>query len=80
MMQTMNSDELQPPSLPIRILLLLLSTASMIGAALLLAGVSFGIFCAASLVMTFLLLHKLGSQERARAKKSSPGRSTRPGS
>ena len=79
MMQTMNSDTGQPLSLPVRILLLFLSVASMTGGALLLAGVSIGIFCIASLVATFLLLHKLGSQERARAKKNSSGRSTPPG-
>lgn len=78
-MQTMDSPYSQPPSLPIRVLLLILSIGSMIGAVLVLAGSRFGFFYVPLLAITFLLLHKLSAQERSGAKKEAPGRFGRPG-
>lgn len=78
-MQTMDSVRLEPPSVAVRILLLVLSIGSMIGAVLVLAGVRFGFFYVPLLVTAFLFLRKLNSQEQSRVKKEAPGRIDRPG-
>lgn len=74
----MNSYELQPPPLPIRLLLLILGSASVVSSILSLAGFPLGIFSIAPIVVAFLLLRMLGLLERARAKKRALGRSARP--
>lgn len=78
-MQTMTSISPKPPSVPIRILLLALSVGSMIGAALVLSGARVGFFYVPLLVAVFLVLRKLGSQERPRIDEKAPGRASRPG-
>lgn len=79
MMQTMNSQDSQPPSLPVRVLLLTLSAGSGVSAVLSLSGVISGFFCLVPLSMTFLLLRVLRLQEQAKAKKKAPGRLSQPG-
>ncbi len=80
MMQTMNSLDSQPLSLPIRLILLTLCLSVMAGALLNLLGDSpFGMLYLIPLAMVFLLLRILGWQERVQAKKKAPGRSARPG-
>ena len=78
-MQTMNSQDLQPPPLAIRLLLLALSMSTMIGAILSLAGAPVGFLYLVPFALIFLLLRGLGLWERIRAKKKAPGRSDRPG-
>jgi uncharacterized membrane protein YphA (DoxX/SURF4 family) len=63
-MQTMNSASSKPPSVGIRILLLVLGIGSLIGSTLVLAGNQFGYFCIPLLVTAFLVLHILGTQEQ----------------
>jgi hypothetical protein len=80
MMQTMNLQDSEVPSLPIRLLLLSLSLSSMAGALLNLLGDSpFGSLYLVPLGMMFLLLRILIWRERTQAKKKAPGRSARPG-
>lgn len=78
-MQTMTSVGSKPPSVPIRILLLVLSIGSMIGAALVLSGARVGFFYVPLLVAVFLVLRRLGSQERPQINEKAPGRTSRPG-
>ena len=78
-MQTMDSVSPKPPSLQVRILLLVLSTGSVIGAALVLLGARVGFFYIPLLVAVFLVLRRLGSQERTRINEKAPGRASRPG-
>jgi hypothetical protein len=63
-MKTMNFQRCQPPSFTMRLLFLLLSTASVIGAALSLSGVPLSVFPAVPVAVAFVLLHRLGSHER----------------
>jgi len=79
MMQTMNSQEAQPPSFAVRLVLLTLSASTMIGAILSLAGVPLGFFYLVPLAMVFLMLRALRIWERVRPKEKAPGRSARPG-
>jgi asparagine N-glycosylation enzyme membrane subunit Stt3 len=62
-----------------RVLVLGLCAVSMIGMVLSWAGVPVGFLYVVPLAIAYLILHKLSSQERARAKKKAPGRSSRPG-
>lgn len=78
-MQTMNSQELQPMSFAMRVLLLVLSVSTVVGGILSLAGAPVGFFYLVPLAMTWLLLRILGIQERSQAKRKAPGRSARPG-
>lgn len=78
-MQTMNSQELQPVSPAVRLVLLCLGASSMLAAVLSLSGVISGFFCLVPLAITFLVLRVLRFQEQARAKKKAPGRPSRPG-
>lgn len=79
-MQTMDLQESQPPSPAMRLLLLVLSVSSLVGAVLALLGCRpFGFLYLIPLAMVFLLLRVLVWQERAQAKKKAPGRSARPG-
>jgi len=78
-MQTMNFVSSKPPPVSIRILLLALSIGSMIGAALVLSGDRVGFFYVPLLVAVFLVLRKLGAQERPRINEKAPGRASRPG-
>jgi len=71
-MQTMNSARLQPPSVVVRILLLVLSIGSLIGSTLVLSGNRAGYFCIPLLVTAFLVLHILGSHERSNINKKPP--------
>lgn len=68
-MQTMTSGSPKPPPIAIRIILLALSIGSLIGSTLVLSGNRFGYFCIPLLVMAFLVLHTLGSQEQSDKKK-----------
>ena len=80
MMQTMNSQRSQTPSLAIRLVLLLLCAISGGGAVLSLMGYApLGFFYLVPFAMIFLLLRMPDLQERAKAKKKAPGRSSRPG-
>ena len=78
-MQTMNSAGSQSPPLAIRIILLILGIGLVVGAVMTLSGARFGYFYVPLFAATFLLLHKLSSVERSRAKKEAPGRMGRPG-
>lgn len=68
-MQTMDSQERQPPPLAIRILLPIASIGSIIVGLLSLSGVLIGFTCLIPLGLTHLLLYIWRLHERAQGKK-----------
>jgi len=75
----MDSEKPQPPSLPFRMLLLVLSISTVLFAVLSLSGVLLGYICVIPYGLTFALLRWLGIRERTHDKQKTPGRAGRPG-